>query len=675
MDDQTLFQELYNLKQQINFHSYRYHVLDSPLISDFEYDRLAELLKSIESFHPEWITPDSPTQRVGATPSSKFIKVQHPGSILSLGNGFTLEDVQAWYERLIRLDERAASADFVAEPKIDGLTVVLHYRDGIFIQGATRGDGEVGEDITSNLRTVKSVPLKIPIKTGGPPVPAYLVVRGEAFMFIKDFAELNEKLENAGEKTYQNPRNTAAGSLRQLDPALTAGRPLTLLTYAIVATDGSVPTTQWDLLHYLDELGFPVTDLAEYCPDYQAVLRSCEAWMKRRDTLDFEADGVVIKLNDLRLAADLGVVGKDPRGALALKFPAREVTTQLLDIGVNVGRTGRLTPTAMLEPVEVGGVIVKQATLHNFETIAEKDIRIGDRVMLKRAGDVIPYVIGPVVEARQGSEKPYQPPQFCPACGQPIEHFPGEVDWYCVNAACPAQLVRNLEHFVSRSAMDIVGLGIRIVEQLVEAGLVKDVADLYTLPREDLLKLEGFADKKVDNLLSSIEISRQQTLPRLINGLGIRGVGEVMAVDLASLYHDLGQLKGATLENLQQIEGVGPNIAEALVDWFNRPANLELLEKLKATGVWPVMKQEIKLASATILEGMTFVITGTLPTLSREQARDLIQGYGGKITDNVSKKTTYLVLGENPGSKYDKAQTLGVAILDEAGLKRLVGQA
>jgi DNA ligase (NAD+) len=650
-------------------------VLDSPLISDLEYDRLVERLKWIETLHPEWITPDSPTQRVGATPSTKFNKVQHPGSILSLGNGFTLDDVQAWYERLIRLDERVASTDFVTEPKIDGLTVVLHYRDGVFIQGATRGDGEVGEDITSNLRTVKAVPLKIPVKIGGPVAPAYLVVRGEAFMFIKDFAELNEKLENAGEKTYQNPRNTAAGSLRQLDPALTAGRPLTLLTYAIVAAEGSVPTSQWELLHYLDELGFPVTDLAEYCPDFKAVLHSCEAWMKRRDTLDFEADGVVIKLNDLRLAADLGVAGKDPRGALALKFPAREVTTQLLDIGVNVGRTGRLTPTATLAPVEVGGVIVKQATLHNFDYIAEKDIRIGDRVMLKRAGDVIPYVIGPMVEARQGSEKPYQPPQFCPACGQPVEHFPGEVDWYCVNASCPAQLVRSVEHFVSRSAMDIVGMGIRIVEQLVEEGLVKDVADLYTLKRDDLLKLEGFADKKVDNLLSSIDISRQQPLPRLINALGIHGVGEVMAVDLTSRYNDLDHIKGATLDDLQQIEGVGPNIAAAIVDWFKRPANLELLEKLKVVGVWPVMKQEIRSTTATKLDGMTFVITGTLPTLSREQAGDLIQVFGGKVTGSVSKKTTYLVLGENPGSKLDNARELGVAILDEAGLKRLVGQA
>jgi DNA ligase (NAD+) len=493
-------------------------------------------------------------------------------------------------------------------------------------------------------------------------------------MFIKEFEKLNRKLEEEGKPAYQNPRNTAAGSLRQLDPSLTASRPLTLLTYAIVAAEGSVPARQWELLHYLSDLGFPVTTLAAYCPDFQSVLRSCEAWMKRRDTLAFEADGVVIKLNDLRLAADLGVVGKDPRSALALKFPARQVTTRLLDIGVNVGRTGRLVPTAALEPVEIGGVIVKQATLHNFDYISEKDIRIGDRVLLKRAGDVIPYVIGPVIEARDGSEGVFQPPQVCPVCRQPVEHFPGEVDWYCVNAACPAQLLRNLEHFVSRGAMEIVGLGEKIVEQLVEAGLVQDVADLYTLKWEDLLKLEGFAEKKADNLLAAIQISRQQPLPRLINALGIRGVGEVMAVDLCKHYSNLDDLAHATLDELRTIEGVGPNIAQAIVDWFARPANQRLLHKLKAVNLWPATKVEMKTPASTLLDGQTFVITGTLPSLSREEARDLIQKFGGMVTDSVSKKTSYLVLGENPGSKLDKARQLGVPVLDEAGLHRLVGQ-
>jgi DNA ligase (NAD+) len=674
MDDQTLFQELKRLRQEINFHNYRYNVLDAPVISDIEFDKLMERLKEIEASHPQWITPDSPSQRVGGTPSGKFSKVQHPGPILSLANGFDLDDVRAWYDRLGRLDERVLKADFVTEPKIDGLTVVLHYRDGVFVQGATRGDGEVGEDITPNMRTLRKVPLRIPLNADGPQPPAYIVVRGEAFMFIKDFENLNRKLEEEGKPAYQNPRNTAAGSLRQLDPGLTASRPLTLLTYAIVTAEGSVPSRQWDLLQYLSDLGFPVTNLAEYCPDFEAVLRSCEAWMKRRDTLAFEADGVVIKLNDLRLAADLGVVGKDPRGALALKFPAREVTTRLMDIGVNVGRTGRLVPTAALDPVEIGGVIVKQATLHNFDYIAEKDIRIGDRVMLKRAGDVIPYVIGPVVEVRDGTERIFQLPQVCPVCKQPVEHVAGEVDWYCVNAACPAQLLRNLEHFVSRGAMEIVGLGEKIVEQLVDAGLVKDVADLYTLKRDDLLNLEGFAEKKADNLLASVEASRQQPLSRLINALGIRGVGEVMAVDLARRYSNLDDLGRTTLEDLRTIEGVGPNIAQAIVDWFARPANQRLLQKLKMVNLWPTTKIEVKTPGSTLLEGQTFVITGTLPNLSREEARELIQKFGGKVTDSVSKKTSYLVLGENPGSKLDKARELGVQVLDEAGLRRLVGQ-
>lgn len=672
MDEQSLREELERLRREIHYHNYRYHVLDSPIISDYEFDRLVARLREIEAAHPEWITPDSPTQRTGAPVSEKFSKVRHPAPILSLGNAFTADEVRAWYERLVRLDERVRRADFVLEPKIDGLTVVLHYRSGSFTLGATRGDGEIGEDITPNLRTVRSVPLRIPVNPHGPPPPEALVVRGEVFMHLKDFEALNRRLEEAGERTYLNPRNTAAGSLRQLDPGITATRPLVLLTYAIVSANGAVPVTQWETLQYLKALGFPVYDGAQYCKDIQEVLARLDAWMELRDRLPFEADGVVIKINDLRLADDLGVVGKDPRGALALKFPAREVTTTLKDIGVNVGRTGVLTPYAILEPVEVGGVIVKQATLHNFDYIAEKDIRVGDRILLKRAGDVIPYVIGPVVEARTGQEQIYRPPQVCPVCKQPVEHFPGEVAWYCVNAACPAQLIRNLEHFVSRGAMDIVGLGIKIVEQLVTSGLVKDVADLYSLTRADLLRLEGFADKKADNILAAIDASRSRPLERVINALGIRGVGEVMAGDLAGHYRDLEQLSRATAEELQQIEGIGPNIAEAIVDWFSRPVNRRVLEKLRAAGVWPAAEEAA--APAGALEGLTFVVTGALPHYSREGIKDFIRSHGGKVTDSVSKSTSYLVVGESPGSKLDKARQLGVPILDEAGLLALIGE-
>ncbi|MBI5963301.1 MAG: NAD-dependent DNA ligase LigA [Chloroflexi bacterium] len=662
------------LKAQVNLHNYRYHVLDAPIISDLEYDRLLNELKGIESAHPQWITSDSPTQRAGARPADRFEKIRHPASILSLANAFGGDDARAWLERISKIDDRVEKAKFVVEPKIDGLSVVLHYRDGMFVQGATRGDGEVGEDITSNLRTIRAIPLKIPVnseKSSVISVPKYLVVRGEAFIPNKDFEELNHKLEEAGEKTYLNPRNTAAGSLRQLDPQLTASRPLTLLVYQIIHSEGGkVPTSQWEILEYLKALGFPVTDVAKRFNDLDSAIAYTETWNEGRDKLPYEADGMVIKVDDLTLAAELGFVGKDPRGAIAFKFPAREVTTTLNDIGVAVGRTGVLTPYAILEPVEIGGVVVERATLHNFDFIAEKDIRVGDRVLIKRAGEVIPYVIGPVVDARSGKEKTYKPPTKCPACGQAVEHFEGEVAWYCVNAACPAQLVRNIEHFVSRGAMDITGLGIKIVEQLIESGLVKDVADLFSLEKEQLLGLEGFADKKAENLLKSLEQAKAQSLNRLIVALGIHGVGEVMAGDLSRAFGDLSALSNSNAEELQQIEGLGPNIAESIVDWFSQPANQKLLKKLKAANVWPVAKKDEKKKEGA-LTGFTFVVTGTLPTLSRDGVKEFIEENGGKVTDSVSKKTSYLVLGENPGSKAEKAQSLGVKIINEVELRKL----
>lgn len=673
-DSTDLHRRLVELREQIHFHNYRYHVLDDPVISDYEYDQLVIKLNRIKAAHPNWISPDSPSQRAGAAPLEKFVKVQHPAPILSLGNAFDEQDLHAWYERILKLDERVRETAFVVEPKIDGLTVVLHYRNGVFTLGATRGDGEVGEDITHNLRTLRSLPLRIPVSADGPVPPAYLVVRGEAFIPPKDFEELNRLLEAAGEKTYQNPRNTAAGSLRQLDPSLTASRPLTLLTYAIVAQNGMVGspmTSERESLGYLRQMGFPVLR-EEYCPNLDDVVAAYRRLIQLRDQLPYETDGAVIKIDDLELVADLGFVGKDPRGAVAFKFPAQEVTTQLLDIGVNVGRTGVLTPYAILEPVSIGGVIVRQATLHNFDYIAEKDIRIGDRVAVKRAGDVIPYVIGPVKSVRGGDEHEYLPPQSCPVCGQPVEHIEGEVAWYCVNTACPAQLIRNLEHFVSRGAMDIVGLGIKLVEQFVEASLIHNVADLYKLKREDLLELEGFADKKADNLLAAIEQSKTQSLGRLINGLGIRGVGEVMAADLASHYKDLDQLSVASLEDLQLIEGVGPNIAEAIVDWFARPANQQVLDELKDYGVWPISEQAQSItAIPQTLADMTFVVTGSLDGFTREGVKEFIESRGGKVVNSVSKKTSYLVLGDNPGSKLEKARSLAVTVIDEMELRSL----
>ena len=592
---------------------------------------------------------------------------------------------RGWFERVCRIDDRVERARFVVEPKIDGLSVVLHYHDGIFVQGATRGNGEIGEDITANLRTVKSIPLRIPVDEKGPKPPKVLVIRGEAYMPIKEFEKLNQKRAEEGKPTYLNPRNTAAGSLRVLDPAETASRVLKLLVYQIVHCEGGkIPTSQWELLEYLKALGFPITDIARRFDDFEDAVAYTESWDKKRDELEYEADGMVIKIDDLNLAKDLGFVGKDPRGAIAYKFPAREVTTTLQDIKINVGRTGMLIPNAVLEPVEIGGVIVMRATLHNFDYIVQKDIRIGDRVLVKRAGEVIPYVIGPVLGARTGKEKKYKLPTNCPSCGQPVERLDDEVAFYCVNAACPAQLVRNVEHFVSRGAMDIVGMGTRIVEKLIETGKVKDIADIYYLKRADILEAVTKKERKTEkeppgkiaeNLLASIEASKSRPLARLVAALGIRGAGEVSAADLASHFADLDVLSKASAETLQQIAGIGPSVAESVAEWFSRPVNKNVIKKLKAAGVWPQggSSANAKSRASDALEGKTFVITGTLPTWSRDDAKEFIESHGGKVTDSVSKKTSYLVLGEAPGSKYEKAKSLGVKIIGEEELKTLVG--
>jgi DNA ligase (NAD+) len=679
------------LSQALQFHNHRYHVLAAPLISDAEYDALFHELKAIEAEHPELVRPDSPTRRVGGEVSAKFVKVRHPAPILSLSNAFSADDLRAWYERLVRVDDRVERARFVVEPKIDGLTVVLHYEHGQFARGTTRGDGEVGEEITPNLQTIRSLPLRIPVpaaarvrkaktatkaseKSNMPAVPARLVVRGEAVIYTKDFDAMNAALSAEGKETYVNPRNTASGALRQLDPKLTAARPISLLCYAIVDADGVQPKTQWEVIELLRGLGFPTASTIKRCDDIEGAIAYCEAQAAVRDQLPYETDGIVIKVDDLRLAADLGYVGKDPRGAIAFKFPAREVSTTLHDIVVNVGRTGVLTPGAVLEPVVVAGVTVRLATLHNFNFIFDKDIRLGDRVMIKRAGEVIPYVIGPIVEARTGTERIYQMPSTCPVCGQPVERVDGEVAYYCVNGACPAQLTRLVEHFAA--VLDIVGFGEKLAIQLVQVGLIKDVADVFTLTKEQLLELDGFAEKKAQNLIDNIAEARTRLvkegqLGRLLGALGIRGVGEVMANDLARHFGSLDALAAATDEDLQAVGGIGPNASKAVADWFGLPRNQQLLAKLKALGVWPLASARRKAAVADTLAGQTFVITGTLPTWSREEAKAYIEAHGGKVTDSVSKKTSYLVLGETPGSKYAKAQSLGVAIIDEAGLRQL----
>ena len=663
-------QRLTELREQINFHNYRYHVLDAPVISDAEYDRLLIELRQIEAERPAWITPDSPTQRVGGLVSERFAKVTHPAPILSLANAFSGDEVRAWYERIAKLMPEGRAAQFTVEPKIDGLTVVLRYRDGVLAQGATRGDGVSGEDITPNLRTVKGVPLKIPV-TGQRPVPETLVVRGEAFIETRAFEAMNAALEQAGGKLLANPRNAAAGLLRQFDSRITAQRPISLLCYQIVAATGDTPRAQWDLLNYLRDLGFPVTDAVKRFDDLDEAIAYCETWRARRDELPFAADGLVIKIDDLDLQATLGVVGKDPRGAIALKFPAREATTQLIDVGVNIGRTGMLAPYAILEPVVVSGVTIERATLHNYDDIARKDIRIGDRVIVKRSGDVIPYIAGPVLDARTGAERVIGPPEKCPFCETPTLRREGEVAIYCPNRECPGRLDRAVQFFVGKSALDIDGLGEKIASQLIEAGLVEDVADLYSITRDQLLELAGFAEKKADKLRQAIAASKSRALDRLIVALGIPHVGSVAAEALAAQFGSIDRFMAAAEEDLTQIDGIGPTIAASIVEWTARQANINLIARLKQAGLDPRAVGAAPIRSRGAVAGKTFVITGTL-SKPRAAIAAQIKTAGGRVTDSVSQKTDYVVAGEAAGSKLAKAQQLGVTILDETALNRLL---
>jgi len=669
------------LREQIRFHNYRYHVLDDPTVSDAEYDALMRELRALEAEFPDLITPDSPTQRVGGAASEKFAKVRHPVPMLSLGNAFEEEGLRAWRERVVRVLGDDAPIAFVVEPKIDGLAIALTYEHGRFVRGATRGDGEIGEDVTPNLRTIASIPLTLSdpassversnVQTFN--VPTSIEVRGEVYMRTSDFEKLNQRLAAAGEKVTANPRNAAAGSLRQKDPSITASRPLRFFAYAVGPCEGVRLQSQWETLEYFQALGFPVNRDRRRFEDFEQVLAYCREWMTRRDALEYEADGIVIKVDSFAQQRELGVVGRDPRWAIAYKFPARETTSKLLDISIAVGRTGVITPGAVIEPVNIGGVIVRNASLHNADYIAERDIRIGDYVTVKRAGDVIPYIIGPIVDRRDGSERPWAMPERCPACGTPLERAEGEVAYRCPNfGICPAQLVRRLEHFVSRGAMDIVGIGEKQAQLLVERVMVKDVADLYTLTAESFAGMEGFGEKKISNLLAAIADSKERPLARLIVGLGIRFVGEVAAQALAAGFGSLEALMDASAEQIDDVDGIGPVVAGSVAQFFSLDANRALVHKLKDVGVQTA--QHVAAARAgDSLTGMSFVITGTLPTMSREQAEDLIKAHGGKIAGSVSKKTSYLVAGEAAGSKLAKARELNVPILDQDGLLALIG--
>lgn len=674
----NLTNRLAELRKEINYHSYRYHTLDDPIISDVEYDRLMQELRNLEAEHPELVTPDSPTQRVGAKPLDSFEKVTHPIPMTSLGNAFNDDDMHAWLNRINRLLPQGVTVndlEFVVEPKIDGLAVALTYKAGVLTQGATRGNGEVGENVTANVRTVNSIPLRIPVKHDGPPAPARIEVRGEIYFPIAAFNKFNQEQLEKGEKIYANPRNLAAGSLRQLDSKITAQRPLDFFAYAIGYVEGAQIDTQKAALDYLQALGFPINPDILHTGNFQEALDFIHAWMEKRDQLPYDADGVVVKINSFALQQQLGVVGNAPRWAIAYKFPAREATTKVLEIRGNVGRTGQITPYAVLEPVDIGGVTVRQASLHNYDDLAKKDIRQGDTVVVKRAGDVIPQVVKPILELRPPNSAPPQPPKRCPVCGEPTTRLGDDVALFCINSACPAQLVRQIEYFVSRGAMDIEGFGIKIGEQLAQVGLLKDIADIYFLEREQLLSLEGFAEKKADNLMEAIEASKHRSFERFLTALGIRYVGSTVAGLITGAFPSIDQLSQATQEDLKNIEGVGPRIAESIVEWFSRPANQKLIEKFRRAGVnMQTSRRPAAETAPQTLKGLTFVITGTLPTWSRDEAKAFIEQRGGKVIGSVSKKTGYLVLGENPGSKLVKAQELGIPTLSEADLKKLAGE-
>ncbi|MCU0474753.1 MAG: NAD-dependent DNA ligase LigA [Anaerolineae bacterium] len=661
------------LRRQLNEHSYRYYILNAPSITDGEYDRLYRELVELEAAHPEVITPDSPTQRTGNDLQGDFEKVPHAAPILSLSNCFSEEDLYAWEERNRKLLPAGTDLDYTLEPKLDGLTIVITYEDGVLVRAATRGNGLVGDDVTPNVRTIRSVPLRIPADSNPDvPVPKRLVVRGEILFLKADFAALNERQRAAGLPLYVNARNTASGTLKQKDSRITASRPLTAYLYNIVALDGlPMPPTQWDTLNYLRALGFVIPPQAAHYPTLSHIIQQIPTWITHRNQLPFEIDGVVIKLNDQRLADELGFVGKDPRGATAYKFPSEEAKTRLVGVTLSVGRTGKITPTAQLEPVFVGGVTVTSASLHNYDTIAALDIRLGDTVVIKRSGDVIPYVVGPLIGARTGDETAIVPPAVCPFCGAPVIRDEGAVDYFCSNLDCPERVYRQIEFFVSKGALDIEGFGGRTVQALIAKGLIHDEADIFSLTAAPLLELEKFGEKRTDNLLKAIEAAKQRPLTRVLTALGIDGVGETVAESLVAHFGGLDALASATPEAIQHIDGLGPILANNIADWFASPRNQALLGKLRAAGV--TFTAEMTAPESDKLAGQTFVLTGTLPTLSREQAEALIKAHGGKISGSVSKKTSYVLVGDSPGSKAEKAAQLGVPILSEADLLAMIG--
>lgn len=665
--DPKIIERIEQLRKEIREHDYRYYVLAEPIISDFEYDMLMRELIELEKQYPELITPDSPTQRVGGQPTKEFPTVTHPSPMLSLNNAFTIEEIKDFDRRVSELLE-GEKYKYVAELKFDGVAVRLKYENGILVLGATRGDGIQGDDITNNIKTICSIPLRLMN-----PDEKFLniEVRGEVYMNKIDFEKLNEERERLGEKIFANPRNATAGTLKLQDPTHVAQRPLRFFAYYLSA-EGIELTSHYENLQTLKKLGFPVCEHIKLCENIDEVIDFWKYWEEHRDDLPYEIDGVVVKVDSIRQQEILGAIAKSPRWAIAFKFTPRQAQTKLLGITLQVGRVGTITPVAELQPVPLGGVTITRATLHNEDYIKEKDIRVGDTVIVERSGEVIPKIVGVVLEKRPPDAVPFEFPKTCPACGGPIERPAGEANYYCENPECPAQVRARIEHFASRGAMDIEGLGEAIVDKLVTLGFLKNYADIYELYKHKakLVKIEGFGEKSVQNLLNSIENSKKQPFHRVLYALGIRYVGSETAKLLADAFDSIDELIKATPSQIESVYGIGPRIAESVYKFFHDQRNLELLERLRNAGLNFEVKPEEKAKKK--LAGKTFVFTGTLKNFTREEAKEKVEELGGKVSNSVSRKTDYVVVGENPGSKYDKARQLGVKIITEEEFLELI---
>lgn len=677
MDEKVLADEAEALRVAINHHNHLYYTLDAPEIDDFEYDRLMRRLMEIEALWPSLATPNSPTRRVGAPPAGEFQTLTHRAPMRSLANAMNEGEVRDFDDRIRKLLGTDAQIEYVVEPKFDGLSANLTYIDGVLTTGATRGDGSQGEDVTANIRTIRNIPLRLkespddalPLFGGGTALPAFIEVRGEIFMPVNDFDQMNRERGERGESLFANPRNAAAGAVRQLDSRITAARPLRFSAYAIGVAIGFDARTQWETLEKLRTFGFAVTDLASKVVGVDEVTRVFNELGAKRDSLPFEIDGAVVKVNNIELQRELGEIARSPRWAAAIKFPPRQERTRIVAITVQVGRTGALTPVAELEPVKVAGVIVRRATLHNEDEIARKDIRIGDTVVIQRAGDVIPEVVRVVVEERTGGEQAFILPTTCPVCAGPVSREEGEAVARCVNAVCPAQLKEHILHFGSKRAMDIENLGERLTDQLVERGLVRDVADLYSLDRTALAGLERMAEKSAENLLSGISAGRKRPLAAVIFALGIRHVGETTARTLAIRFGSMKALMSAEIDQLLTAEDIGPVSAHSIAQFFAQEENRMLVQRLADAGL---TMEGADVPTDNRFAGKTFVFTGTLTSITRDEAQDIVIGRGGKASWSVSKKTDFVVAGESAGSKLDKARELGVTIISEDDFKEML---